>query len=342
VTPSVLHVLPHPGAGGETYLDLLEPMEGFSFERVSLTERRGPLEIARGLSRARRAARDADLVHLHGDTVALLCAGLAKRRPGVITFHGLHRLRRSGGPMRRALALGLRRAIGLARASICLSESELADAVPLAGPRLRDRLVMIHNGVGDPGPPGDGLRERTRRALGLEAGDVAVLYLGQLEERKGVLDLVDALGRARGSGAPVVGLFAGDGPLRGEVASRAPEVGAVALGHRDDAGALLEAADVFVMPSAREGLSLAVLEAMARGRAVIVSDGPGNPEAVGDAGIVTPFGDLVELTEALGRLAGDSALRSRLGAAARERAATRFGAERMIAETRRVYERAIS
>jgi glycosyltransferase involved in cell wall biosynthesis len=341
VTQTVLHVLPHPGAGGETYVDLLEPMEGFRFERVSLTERRGALEVVGGVARARRAARNADLVHVHGDTAAIICVRLLRRRPGVITFNGLHLLRRSRGLPRRLLAFGLRRAIGRARASICVSESELRDAALVAARELREKLVLIHNGVPDPGPIAPDVRSKTRRELGLSEEDLAVLYIGQLEARKGVLDLALALESAHREQATLTGVFAGDGPLRKEMASRAPSINARVLGHRDDVDALMRAADVFVMPSEREGLSFAVLEAMARGLAVVVSDGPGNPDAVGEAGIVFPYGQPKTLATALGKLAADSRLRAQLGEAARARARTDFSADRMVAETREVYERAL-
>jgi L-malate glycosyltransferase len=337
----VLHLMPHPGAGGEAYIDLLEPMEGFSAARIALTERRGGLELVRGVPRARRAAADADLVHVHGDTAAILCIRVLKRRPAMITFHGLHRLRRSRGLRRRLLARRLRRAIGLARCSICISEAELADAAAVAGAKLEGRLTLIRNGIPDPGPPDPALRARTRGELRLADEEVAVLYAGQLEQRKGVLDLALALESARRQRAPLVGMFAGEGPLGEEISSRAEAAGARALGHRDDVDALLQAADVFVMPSEREGLSMAVLEAMSRGLAVVVSDGPGNPDAVGDAGMVFPYGEPEALAAALGKLAGDPALRARLGKAARERARTRFGLERMVAETRDAYERAL-
>jgi glycosyltransferase involved in cell wall biosynthesis len=83
---------------------------------------------------------------------------------------------------------------------------------------------------------------------------------------------------------------------------------------------------------------MAVLEAMERGLAPIVSDGPGNPEAVDDAGIVVSYGDVVGLSTALGRLAGDPAERSRLGAAARARVVDHFSVARFAAETRAVYQ----
>jgi glycosyltransferase involved in cell wall biosynthesis len=80
---------------------------------------------------------------------------------------------------------------------------------------------------------------------------------------------------------------------------------------------------------------------MARERAVLASDGPGNPEAVGDAGVIVPYGDVGGLAEAIARLAGEPKLREELGGAARRRFLERFTAERMVEETRRVYDAAL-
>jgi glycosyltransferase involved in cell wall biosynthesis len=337
----VLHVLPHPGGGGERYVEMLERVPGFRFRRFALSERRSPLEAWRRVKAARAEAGEADLVHVHGDAAAILCAPLLRERPGVITFHGFHLLRRTTGPARRLLAWRLRRSVRACRVAIStsLSEAEYAEAV--AGARLRDRLVTIENGIDDPGPPSRAVRISERARHDLRDEDVAVVYAGQLEPRKGVLDILSGLESARAEGAPVVGLIAGEGPLAAEVAERAPAAGARYLGHRDDVLALLEAADVFVMPSEREGLSLAILEAMAKARACVVSDGPGNPDAVGEAGVVFSYGEPEALAAALVKLAGDPELRTRLGAAARERFLRRFLADRMAEEMRRAYERAL-
>jgi glycosyltransferase involved in cell wall biosynthesis len=339
--PTVLHVMPHPGAGGERYVEMLETMDGFDFERVALTERRGKLEVLPGQIRARRAARGADLVHVHGDSAAIACLRIIRRQPSVITFNGLHLWRRARGIPGRLVSHSLRRAIAASRASICVSQAELRDAAELAGPALSDRLVQIDNGMPDPGPGDPTTRAATREALGLADDDVAVLFIGQLEERKGVLHLLHALERARAALPSLRGLIVGDGPLAGEVAARVDGDGVRALGQRDDIGALLDACDVFTLPSEREGISLALLEAMARQRAVLVSDGPGNPEAVGDTGVVVPYGDAGALADSLDRLAGDRALREELGQAARRRFLERFTIERMVEETRRVYEAAL-
>jgi glycosyltransferase involved in cell wall biosynthesis len=340
--PTVLHVLPHPGAGGERYVEMLETMDGFRFERVALTEHRGKLEVLGGLIRARRAARDVDLVHVHGDSAAIVCLRIIRRQPSVISFNGLHLWRRARGVAGRLVSVDLRRAIAASRATICVSDAELRDAAEIAGPAARQRLVLVENGLPDPGPTDAGVREAARERLKLAPEDLAVLFVGQLEERKGVLDLLDALVAARAREPTLRGLIVGDGPLDEQVAERVEAAGAQALGHRDDVSELMQAADVFVLPSEREGISLAVLEAMARERAVVVSDGPGNPQAVGDSGVVVPYGDAESLARELERLAADEDLRKELGAAARKRFLARFPMERMVEETKRVYEAALS
>jgi len=184
--------------------------------------------------------------------------------------------------------------------------------------------------------PGPAARAAARAALGLGEGDVAGLYLGELSERKDPLVAVRA---AQAAGPPFVLLVAGDGPLAPAV--RTAEGPAVrALGFRDDPQALLAAADVFVLPSRREGLSFAVLEAMGHGLAMVVADGAGNPEAVGDAGLVLPAGDERAFADALARLAADPSLRGALGAAAKARVEDRFTADALRAGVRAAYERA--
>ena len=91
---------------------------------------------------------------------------------------------------------------------------------------------------------------------------------------------------------------------------------------RDDVPALLAASDIGIIASHQEGFSNAVLEGMAAGLAMAVTAVGGNPEAVidGECGLVMPAKDPPALARALARLAGDPALRRRLGAAAQRRA----------------------
>ena len=100
-----------------------------------------------------------------------------------------------------------------------------------------------------------------------------------MDERKNPLVAVWAADRAR-----VTLLVVGDGPLRSTV-QHAAGANAHVLGRRDDVPCLLDAADVYVSTSYREGLSLSLLEAMAAGLTPIVTDLPENVEAVDEAGL---------------------------------------------------------
>lgn len=334
---TVLHVLPHSGGGGEEYVKLLEGMPGYRFRRTFLSEGRRPLGAAAAIPGVRRLAADCDLLHVHGDAAAVLCLPVLGMRPSVITLHGLNWLRRSRGLRRALVGRGLRGAIGRARVTICVSESERQLAAATAGQGAT--LELIRNGVRVPELPGEAEREAIRREIGAEADDLVALYAGQLEPHKDPLTFAVGIGLARERGTAVVGFLVGEGSLRRRLEAHR---GLRLLGHRDDLLRLLGGCDVFVSTSLREGLSLVLLEAMSLARPVIVSDGPGNPEAVGDAGLVIPAREPDALAAALERLATDSALRARLGRAARERVSSEFSAERMVEQTRGVYERAIA
>ena len=103
--------------------------------------------------------------------------------------------------------------------------------------------------------------------------------------------------------------------------------------------ALWQRAHIAVLPSYREGLPKALLEAAASGRPMVATDVPGCREIVIDneTGLLVPARDAVALAEALRRLAGDSGLRQRLGRAARQRVMDHFSQERIATETLALY-----
>lgn len=342
---TVLHVLPHPGGGGETYIDLLEGLDGYEHERVALSVTRSrlrgvPSVLAR-LRKVRRLAREADVVHIHGDMAAMLAAPGLRERPLVITTHGLHRLRRStavaGGLVRRRL----RAAVAASARTICIAHDERDDLAAALPASLYNRLAVVANGVPVAPAAGAPERQRAREASGLGEDEVGVLFVGQLEERKDPLGAIAAVEAARAHDANLVLLIAGGGPLEREVAAHeGPAVRA--LGHRDDLEDLYRAADLFLLPSHREGMSFALLEAMAHGLGPVVADGTGNVETVGEAGVVFPAGDVEAMSSRLAYLAADPEARAQLGAAARERVAGELSLDRFLTGTREQYEAAIA
>ena len=122
--------------------------------------------------------------------------------------------------------------------------------------------------------------------------------------------------------------------LLGALERRAESLGISAqvqfLGFREDIGALLEAADIVTLPSLREGLSIALLEAMSAGRALIVTSIGSNLEAVRGAALVVPVEDPKALSGAIVRLAEDATLRAELGQRAREVWERNYTIERML------------
>lgn len=343
--PTVLHVLPHRGGGAETYIDLLDGLEGFAHDRVALSGGRSPAAAAASIPlrwpQIALTARRAGVVHAHGDVAATLALPLLRARPSVVTTHGLHFLRRAEGARRAGAERAVRLFARAAARVVCTSQAEHDELAALLGPRLARRLVTVTNGIDLPAPVAAGERAAIRAELGLADRDVAVLFLGELSARKGVLDAAAAAARAAEAGAPLVLLAAGDGPQADVLRAQASDA-VRPLGFRDDAPRLLAASDLFVLPSSREGLSFAILEAMGHGLACVVADGPGNAEAVGAAGVVVPAGDSAALAAALAALAADARERARLGSAARERVRATFTRERMQAGVGAAYGAALA
>jgi glycosyltransferase involved in cell wall biosynthesis len=331
---SVLHVLPHAGGGGDTYVDVLSDMAGYAFRRVYVAPRRKPGvgEIATGLLELRAVLRGYDILHVHGEGAAGMFLPLLAARRSVVTLHGLHLLRRVSGIHQKAAALNLHAAVRAASRTICVSETERRQLGSVVGGETQRRVVVVHNGVRLPAPASAADRQHVRHELGLAESDVVGIWVGSLDERRDPLAVVRA---AEETTTPL--LIVGDGPLRPEV-EQAVDSSVRVLGQRADVPRLLEAADFFVLMSQREGFSFALLEAMAHGLPAIVADVAENLEAIGDSGFPVPYGDQGAIASALRRLVGNDEERVALGDRARQRVADLFSADQMIAQTRAVYD----
>ncbi len=117
------------------------------------------------------------------------------------------------------------------------------------------------------------------------------------------------------------------------------ETGVEWLGHVEDVAALYRRASVVCLPSYREGLPKALIEACAAGRPIVATDVPGCREVVTDGvnGLLARPRDVASLAEALGRLLRDPELRARLGAAGRHRAQAEFDVRLVVRATLEVY-----
>ncbi len=173
-----------------------------------------------------------------------------------------------------------------------------------------------------------GERERLREEHGTPAEATVVVMVGRLVAEKGYRELLTAM-YSVGAHLWIVGerLTTEHAQDVGDALDRArddPHLGPRLhmLGQRTDVERLLRAADIFTLPSHREGMPRSIIEAMMTGLPVVATDVRGSREEVvpEETGLLVPVGDAVALAAALDRLARDAALRKALGAAGLRRA----------------------
>jgi glycosyltransferase involved in cell wall biosynthesis len=216
----------------------------------------------------------------------------------------------------------------------------------------RERIVEIPNGVDTQRftPVSAQEKARLRRELHLPTDGPLVIYVGRLHPQKGVETLIRAWQAVIQAQPRAYLLLAGQGPEherpdRERLRQLAADLGLGAslhfLGHVEPVLPYLQAADVFVLPSFFEGLSIALLEAMACALAVVTTNIGGTREVVrpGVDGLMIEPGDVPALAAALGRVLGDAALAQKLGTEARSRVETQYAADLYIARYKALYIR---
>ena len=337
-------MLPHRGGGGETYIRMLEPLPGYEHRRFYLSSGRRPANALASLPirwpQLAACLRQTDLVHSHGDAASVIVLPLLRARPAVMTTHGLNLVRRLGGARQAVMARGLAAVAASCHAVICTSVSERDELAPIVRNSDLHKLRVILNGIDPPNLMDESEREAVRSELGIAPSTILGLFVGQLEPNKAPLIAAAAAIRVRAAGSPFVLAIVGDGPQAGQLHDLASDALRI-LGYRSDVQRLLSAADVFVHPSEREGMSFALLEAMGHALPVVAASGAGTPEVVGDAGVLFETGDEPGLAATLMRLSADPALRASLGEKARMRAEQQFSAADSRAATEAIYEQSL-
>lgn len=269
---------------------------------------------------------DSDIVHAHShlfyfsNTAAVLSS--LKRRPYVITIHGLYSQLvsiRAQGPYMRAVGAST---LKLASSIICLSRHD--KSVLCSFGVDPDKVVVIPEGVDT----------ETYRPVSKSdvSGDrrVDLLSVGRLVRGKGFDLLLRGFALASRKRPDVRLIVVGEGPLRARLMKEVHELGLdgrVVLIPRVNETELLrlyQRSDIFILMSRTEGLPRVILEAMAAELPVIASSLPQLRDQTGGAGIMADPEDPVALSEAIIRLVDDPELRRELGRRGRERVKRNF------------------
>jgi glycosyltransferase involved in cell wall biosynthesis len=179
--------------------------------------------------------------------------------------------------------------------------------------------------------------------MGARPGDVVVLSMARLAPDKGLEHLIEAAAMMPHTERRIQIVIAGDGPQRDRLEQLTNYLGVAArvkfLGFREDVGDLLAASDMVALPSLREGLSIALLEAMAAGKPIVASSIGSQREVASHADMarLVPPANPRALCDAIVRLAGDDALMAQLGKTARAVYESRYTEARMLEAYRQLY-----
>jgi glycosyltransferase involved in cell wall biosynthesis len=217
-----------------------------------------------------------------------------------------------------------------------------------------DRIHRIPNGVEIPAPIDSELRASARRTLAkadikfrLPDGAPLAVYTGRLHAGKGLAELLTAFGVICKRRPEARLWIVGDGPQRSLLSAQIQQQGlarnVLLAGQFDSVQEFHQAADVVVLPSHEELMSLSLLESMAAGLPIVATEIPGNRNVVhhGQQALLYPPGDAERLAAALERVWSQPALAHRLSAAARERAAAEFSLASMAHRHVELFEQLI-
>ena len=287
-----------------------------------------------------------DLVHTHKykDTVLAASAATLCGIPYVVrTVHGLREPFEGLQAYRMNLYESIERMVHRYCVDAIIGVSSQIEATYKSDGPV-SRVLCIRNGIDLDRKSERADRWRIREGLGVESKTCLIGTVGRLTPVKGIPYLLQAAGVLLRQGANVKVMIVGDGTIRADLEAQARGMGisenVVFLGHREDTDQLMEAMDIFALPSLSEGIPMALLEAMAASRPVVASRVGGIPEIITDGldGCLVGAMDVDGLAECCRRLIDSPALAEKMGALARRRVERDFSAMAMADRVSSLYK----
>lgn len=213
----------------------------------------------------------------------------------------------------------------------------------------KDKSFVIHNFI-NPNYTEVVLNARERITCEFNIPEDAIIIgtLGRLVNIKGHINLINAAKNILASNANVYCLIAGDGPLYKNfseyIKSLQMDKNIKLLGFRADSNVLLQALDVFILPSLHEGIPLVLLEALFYEKPVIASKVGGIPEVVTDKkdALLIPPADTSSLEEAIRLLINNNTLSNSLAKKGRETVISKFGNDHFTQQIKNVYNEVLN
>lgn len=320
--------------GGEIAEELTN--KGVEVKILGMNSYHNPLQII-ALSRLIKKSK-IDIIHTHGyfgSTFGRLAALLA-RTPIIIahvhtTYYGF---KKQNIVIERILSRFTDRIV-------CVSKA-VKEFVVKTENIPEEKTCLIYNGVERSYPVDFDI---DRKNLGIEDKELVGITVASLTPHKGHRVLIDAIRIICKKHKHIKFLIVGDGPLRNNLEAYVKDVQLsskiIFMGQRKDVASLLRLATFFVLPSTeREGLGIALVEAMSEGLPLIGTRVGGIPEVIEDNvnGLLVTPGDSLELAAAVGKLITDKAMQGRMGEMGKEIYRKKFTQARMNQSIEALYD----
>jgi glycosyltransferase involved in cell wall biosynthesis len=229
------------------------------------------------------------------------------------------------------------------RITVCVSE-QVKRAVVKNEHANPNRLIVIENGIDlELYESGDVDRQHIRKELKVPGKGVMIISVGRLAVEKGHTYLLDAFSKVIPTHPNVFLVIVGDGPLRSQLDAQAKELvisdRMIFVGLRGDVINLLKSSEMYIQPSLSEGLSLALLEALAASLPIVATKIPGFVSILDDekTALLVPPANSDELAIAMERLILDGSFRNRIARSGHELVKERYSVAAMC----KAYERLI-
>lgn len=284
------------------------------------------------------------LIHAHEFYMGMIGAVVSCLTgvPLIVTIHGKNYY---PDRMRRRLIF---RMTAMQASGFIMVSDELKQFVCSITGMPKRYVQVIHNGVELSQPSKVRAEVNLRAQVGIDQNASIIGTVGALFPVKGQRYLIEAFRIVRMKKAKVHLVILGEGQERESLEQEAQRLGigdsVHLLGFRTDVLAMLPQMDVFTLPSLSEGLPLALLEAMAAMRPVVVTRVGGMPELVedGKTGLLVPPGDASALAASLLRFLENPDWAAQLGKAGRDTIASRFSHDAMVEKYQEIYQRSVA
>jgi glycosyltransferase involved in cell wall biosynthesis len=282
-----------------------------------------------------------DIVHAHGTRANSNTYNSAKKLgiPIVYTVHGWSFHPDQNYLLRSLRIMGERYLVNKADLTVCVSDNNLKDARKEFEMK-RARVIKYGIDLKKFNPVNSFLDVRAE--LGIDTNTVLVGYVVRMTKQKDPLTLVRAIALIP-EDLDVKFLFVGDGELKSEAIKLAKALNVysriIFIDFRQDVPNILNAIDIYCLPSLWEGLPIGMLEAMAMNKAVVVTAIDGAKEVIEsfENGILVPVEDPVKLAEALVLLVQNAELRAKIGKNAGQTVLDNFNVSKMTRQIEDVY-----